>query len=336
MALLALAGAAVVALVLVVALGNGRSEIVRADTDSGLDFSASVGTECDSGGTASSVPPNVCNIARGATFTMNFKINVLPNDALPDCGQDVCGYQAYDMRLSYTGVSVIQDSLVSQGPDVWPDCAFVAIEFGTNPNTATPYLLASCSIGIGAPNSPYVGVLLHLDFQCPDSDVAGTLTLQVREPNVTNTDLVTDLSFETHFEANPESLTINCGTPPTPTLTNTPTPGGATATPTETPTPGGATATPTFTATNTPTITPTPTFTVTPTRTRRPHETLRGDVDGDLTVDARDALWVLWFNAGIVVDVPIPEAADMNEDDVVDATDALFILWVDAGTYQPL
>ena len=328
MALLALAGAAVVGLVLVAALGNGRSEIARAGTTSGLDFSASVGDQCDSSGTASSVPPNVCNIARGATFTMDFNINVLSADASPDCGETVCGYQAYDMRLSYAGVSVIEASLVTQGPGVWPDCAFVASEFSTNPN----YVKASCSIGIGASNSPYVGVLLHVDFQCPDSDAAGTLTL---EPGVSQTDLVVDVA-RAHFEANPESLTINCGTPPTPTLTNTPTPGGATATPTETPTPGGATATPTFTATNTPTITPTPTFTVTPTRTRRPHETLRGDVDGDLTVDVRDALWVLWFNAGIVVDVPIPEAADMNEDDVVDATDALFILWVDAGTYQPL
>ena len=120
------------------------------------------------------------------------------------------------------------------------------------------------------------------------------------------------------------TLNINCGNPPTATPTQT-------STPTATRTPGGPTDTPTFTPTATSTPTRTPTPAATPTPTRRPNHILLGDVDGDLTVDSRDALWVLWFVAGIVPDVPIPEAADMDANGIVNAADALFILWVEAG-----
>ena len=310
-ALVVLLGAVVLAFV------AGYRPAQRADAafpQPGLDFSISVGTQCDS-----TAGPADCSFSRGETFTLDLNLNTIPEGFR---------WEGYNVGMDFSGVAVNPSSLVKQGPDLWPDCSFPALDF-----SIPGQFYGACSSGAASLPTTYTGPLLHLDFQCANADVLATIRLLHGEAY---TELLSELTTVHSGETGSEALTIRCGTPPTPTPTNTPTPGGATATPTATPTPGGATATPTSTPTNTPTITPTPTFTVTPTRTRRPHETLRGDVDGDLTVDARDALWVLWFNAGIVVDVPIPEAADMNEDDVVDATDALFILWVDAGTYQPL
>jgi hypothetical protein len=288
--------------------------------DPGIDLAVAVGSQCDSNGT----PTDTCQIALNATFTVDFWVHAI--GALgPGCSTDpACGYAGYDMTLRYTGVTPIQQSLVQQGPDVWPDCAFPVPSF-----EALGQVSAACAVSLTAPDSPYIGLLLHIDFQCPGTDVTGTLTLR-RLSDTGPTDLITERdNFLSHGEAGPETLTIICGRPPSPTPTVTITPGGATNTPTPT-------ATPTFTPTVTPTPTSTPTPTVTPTPTRRPQHTLLGDVDGDLSVDARDALWVLWFDAGIVVDVPIPEAADVNRDDVVDVVDALYILWVDAGEIELL
>jgi hypothetical protein len=289
--------------------------------DPGINLAVGVGSQCDSNGT----PTDTCQIALNATFTVNFwahAIGALGPGCLDPQGVPYpeCGYAGYDMALRYTGVTPIQQSLVQQGPDVWPDCAYPVVSFDAGQVTAVCPILA----GPDAHDSLYTGVLLHIDFQCPGTDVAGTLTLR-RLSDTGSTDLITERDgFWSHGEAGPKTLTIICGTPPSPTPTVTRTPGGATDTPTATPT---ATPTPTNTRTPTPTSTPT----VTPTPTRRPQHTLLGDVDGDLSVDARDALWVLWFDAHIVVDVPIPEAADVNRDDVVDVLDALYILWVQAG-----
>ena len=60
-----------------------------------------------------------------------------------------------------------------------------------------------------------------------------------------------------------------------------------------------------------------------------------GDTDGDGVIGAVDALWVLWFDAGTVPYVPIPEAADLNGDGVIDVLDAQYILWIDTGIVLP-
>ena len=301
-----LLGAAVLG---VLAFLAGYRPAQRAAADfphAGLDLSISVGAQCDS-----TAGPTTCNLGLGETLTLSMNVNTLPADL---------AYDGYDARVVYSGVTYVSGSEVQQGADVWPECGFPAFDTTTVPGEISTV----CALGIGAVSSTYAGALWHVDMQCPNTDTLGVLTM----PHGQGVTALVDSSLQAHGETGSESLTILCGTPPTPTPTS--------GTPQPTPTPGGETATPTFTRTATPTITPTPTFTVTPTRTRRPHETLLGDVDGDLAVDARDALWVLWFDARIVVDVPIPEAADMNEDDVVDATDALFILWVDGGLFELL
>jgi len=54
-------------------------------------------------------------------------------------------------------------------------------------------------------------------------------------------------------------------------------------------------------------------------------------VNGDGFITSLDALWVLQYDAGLVLGLPIPEAADMNQDGAIDALDAQYILWVDGG-----
>jgi hypothetical protein len=327
-ALLLVAG--LLALGLVVFGGDARAGVtpctkgIACDIDPNLDLALGVGSGCDSNGT----PTDTCQIALNAIFTVDFWVHSIGALAGPGCfGGPICGYAGYTMTLRYTGVTPIEQSLVQLGPGVWPECAFSVPSF-----QVPGYVVAACAIASTsnpANNSNYLGVLLHIDFQCPATDVVSTLTL-LPLSNVGPTDLETERDgYRSHVEANPETLTIICGTPPTHTPTATITPGGATVTPTPTPT---ATPTPTITRTPTPTSTPT----VTPTPTRRPQHTFLGDVDGDLSVDARDALWVLWFDAHIVLNVPIPEAADVNTDDVVDVLDALYILWIQAGEFELL
>jgi hypothetical protein len=299
--------AALIAVALVLLTGSGRRTAANV-FEPGLDLSIGVGNQCDSGGT----PTATCTFPLNSTFTMDFKLNS-PGPSLA-----ASGWEGYDMLLEPHNLTPIVNSLVQRAPDLWGGCTFPGSDF-SDPNK----IAAGCGFGIDAPpEREYIGVLLHLDFQCGSTDTVGTLTLIPQSPTGGSTGL--NLTLKSHQEAASETLTVNCGHPPTPPPTATRTPGGATDTPTASPT-----STPTPAATNTPLHTPTPT--VTPTRTPRPNHILLGDVDGDLTVDSLDALWVLWFAAGIVVDVPLPDAADMDGDDVVNATDALYILWVEAG-----
>ncbi len=279
----------------------------------GLDFSISStsgGQNCDSSGT----PTNTCTFPVGATFTLDFNLNALSTNL------QTGGYGGYDMLLSEHNVTIVEASLNQHGADMWPDCAYAAHDFAEEPFPVT----AGCSVGIGANGSTYTGLLMQVDFQCSSTDTVGSLTLVPQNASALlggDTALLSPDLTIVYEEAASESLTINCGTPSSPTPTATRTPGGATDTPAAAPT-----DTPTPAVTNTPLSTPT----MTPTRTPRPNHVLLGDVDGDLTVNSLDALWVLWFAAGIVVDVPLPDAADVDGDNVVNATDALYILWVEA------
>jgi hypothetical protein len=285
---------------------------VPCQTDPALDFSISA-TGCDSNG-----PTATCTFPVGSTFTLTFNLNHLPSSAVCDPSTVQTCFDGYDSQVRYTsGLTPVTSSVSQTGAQTWPDCVFAAY-------TESPDKIeAACSIGTGASSSTYTGPLYHIDFTCGSANSRETLTLP---PGDVVNDVVDHGSIPSPYfdQAVPESLTINCGNPPTATPTQT-------STPTATRTPGGPTDTPTFTPTATSTPTRTPAPAATPTPTRRPNHVLLGDVDGDLTVDSRDALWVLWFVAGIVPDVPIPEAADMDANGIVNAADALFILWVEAG-----
>lgn len=275
-----------------------------------LDFSISA-TGCDSDG----VPTAVCSFASGETFTLSFNMIHLPTSVVCDPSTNTSCFQSYDSEVDYSaGLSPDLSSMHQIGADTWPDCGFPAFD-----SSNAGRLIATCAVGVGAASSTYVGELWHLDVTC-GVDTLATLTIV---PGFTITDVLDSTNTLYYIQTMRESLTIFCGNPPTPTPSPTRTPGGATDTPSATPTN-------TLPPTDTPTPLYTNTPTITPTRTPRSSHVMLGDVDGDLEVNSLDALWVLWYSAGIVVDVPLPDAADLDDDGVVNATDALYILWVEA------
>ncbi len=302
--LLLLAGPVVALAVaaVVLAFGPGNGNKAQADfPHAGLDFSiASAG--CDS-----TAGPTTCTVAAGATFTLAVKVNTVPAGLT---------FDGYDSVLQYTGGLTVNEASLSQtGAGNWPDCTFAA-------HFAAPgQLAAGCGHGIGAASSSYTGQIYHVDFTCPSPAPASPASITLVS-GFGNTSL-TDASAEAHGEGADEKLTVTCGASggpvDTPTPTNTT---GPQVTPTNTSvptTPGPATATNTprpATATNTPRP-PTATPSVT-----------KGDVNGDGRIDSTDALWVLWDEAGIVDDVPLPENADVNHDGRTNSIDALFILWM--------
>ncbi len=98
----------------------------------------------------------------------------------------------------------------------------------------------------------------------------------------------------------------------------------ATSTPTQTPGPQ-ATETPTATPSEPPSPTTTPTATDTPTRV--PH--LKGDADGDGTIDSVDAALIIQYAAGLLPS--ISPSSDMNQDGQISAVDAALVLQQAAG-----
>ena len=52
---------------------------------------------------------------------------------------------------------------------------------------------------------------------------------------------------------------------------------------------------------------------------------------GDGLVNSGDALWLLWFEAGLVDAVPFPGVGDLNGDGQLTSSDALLILQLEAG-----
>jgi hypothetical protein len=294
----------------------------------GLDFSISSttsGQDCDSSGT----PSATCTFPLSATFTMDFNLN--PPLPAPLVGH----WQGYDAQLGVEGLTAVGSPV-----QVWPECGLPAQDF------ADPQMLFwGCLTGIGGTPSSYMGVLSRIDFQCPSTNTGASLTLIPQFPEApgdAGTTLIDD-TFAKHTEAASESLTIICGSlpSPTPTLTVTPTvtAGGPTSTPsptsletvTATSTPTGPAPSNTPLPTNTPGAPTTPpTATRTPTRTPPPADA-PGDVNGDGLVNTLDALWVLWLQAGMVPSVARPENADLTHDSLIDARDAAVILQIEAG-----
>ncbi len=83
------------------------------------------------------------------------------------------------------------------------------------------------------------------------------------------------------------------------------------------------------------TETPVPTDTPVPVPTPAPPG-LRGDVNGDGTINAIDAALVLQFGAGLLPALPSIDRGDVNGNGVVDAIDAALILQFSAGLLTTL
>jgi hypothetical protein len=312
-ALFAVPMLAVAAAAIVLTFGLGSGEKAQADfPHSGVDLSIGApALSCDSGGTST------CTADAGATVNVALNLNSI--GTLPS-------YDGYDSIITYTNISVVGTSLVATGAGNWPGCVFSASNFDT-PGT----MAAGCGIGIGAASSTYTGAMYHIDFTCPSPAPASPAVLTLVHGPGGNTAL-TDSKFMAHGETVNETLTITCGASGGGDPTDTPvaptdTPVGPTNTPVgPTNTPVGPTNTPVG-PTNTPVP---PTNTPTRTNTPMPSDDL-GDVNGDGIIDVEDALWILWAEAGIVDDVPLPENADVNDDGVIDSIDALFVLWIVGG-----
>lgn len=298
--------------VLLVTWAPGTDREAAADfPHPGLDLSIAVDTngdttdDCNSSGT----PTAKCTfLEAGGTFRLKLYLNSLGT---------VPSYQAFEVLIRNAGVTTKEGT---QDANPWPQCTFEAI---APPNPAR------VAFGCAAFNvtSTYTGVLGTVDFNC---EASGTLTLVHGQGNTS----VTQEVGLSHGESGEETLTINCGevTPPTPTNT----PVAETPTPTFTPVPTTPGPTPTPTSTRPPaTATPTrtPTRTPPPTPTRPPIQ--QGDVNGNGEINSIDALWVLWEVAGIVDQVPLPEAADLNKDGRITAVDAALILQIEAGLIPP-
>ncbi len=59
-------------------------------------------------------------------------------------------------------------------------------------------------------------------------------------------------------------------------------------------------------------------------------------MNGDDLIDSLDALWLLWYLAALLDEVPNPGSMDVNADDVVNPVDATLILQLDAGLVSSL
>jgi len=282
-----------------------------------MALTVTAGGTCDDSG---------CTVPSGGSFTLAAEIVSAPPEYI--LAQT---YIIYGENLTYTETAAAADEIL------WPDCeTAVAVRGSTAPNS----VLHGCLTGLipPLPTSSYVGNYNALAMTCAadgahvvqiiPAGVAPALTNGALFKDAGNADIVPKVS----------DLTITCGeggggptnTPGEPTDT----PAGPTNTPVPpTNTPAGPTNTP-VQPTNTPagpTNTPRP-----PTSTPRPSDGC-GDVDKDGRISAVDSLWVLWWVAGLLNDLPADEAnADVDGDGDIDAFDAALIRQHVAGLLDEL
>ncbi len=253
---------------------------------------------------------------------------------------------------------------------VWPDCA---VPLRVLPSAGA--VSHGCLTGVASlPASTYHGSFVEISLQCSTFDSRNDVWLRpLGYPATGGTGALYvsagDLEMRRRqLEPEVDGLTVNCGVPdpnaPTPTDTDTPTdtPTGtltpATATPSPTTTPTGtltpATATPTPSETPTGTLTPataTPAGEVTPTASGTPPPTtntsmptntptqrpsLLGDVNCDISVDPVDATFLLQWAAGLIDELPCPDAGDADGDGETTVIDAAVILQFSAGLISSL
>ena len=240
------------------------------------------------------------------------------------------------------GAYVGAQSFVDFGPDlvydpeaaaaadeiVWPECsAPVALRS----QTTTEDVAHGCLSGLvpPLPTSTFVGNFLELSLTCSSASSTTEIRLLASDVPAPTAFVLEDLVTQVLPKVSNLSVTCGAGAPvdtPTPEApTDTPTPEGPTATPGPTDTPAPATDTPVP-----PTATPVP-------------DQICGDVDRDGEVDGLDALWVLWFDAGLI-DALLPLKdndqdgltdliGDIDGDRIVNSIDAALILQIEAGLY---
>lgn len=271
-----------------------------------------------------------CSVPLGQKFHLIVEIVNAPAD----------GYILAQSFIDY-GPNVVYNRTAAPADEVvWPDCADITalreespVDYGPNK------VLHGCVTGLFFPQpSAFTGPFIDLSLTCSqDASRTEVRLLPYLDPLAASSGALFKLPDTSEVIPKITNVVVNCGTPPTPTLTDTPTatpsitPGGPTVTP-------RATATPTSTPqpTSTPTVTDTATPTVTPTRpggtpTPRPGATC-GDVTGDGLTNALDALRVLWFDIGKLPFID-RRVADVNRDGLIDPLDALYILWIDTNLY---
>ena len=253
------------------------------------------------------------------------------------------GYAAAQTFIDYGPDLTYDSSLMSADDEIlWPDCvSAIALRGETGPTLVNH----GCLTGLipPLPASDFVGTIVEISITCSASNSTTEIQLlPLNDPEaLTNGAAFVEADGITQVTAKVSNLSVMCGTGPPP---DTATPTNTTAPPaTSTPCPGDPPVCPTATATPTPTDTPTATDTPTPTAVP---EFQCGDVNRDGEVSALDALWVLWFDGGLV-DALLPlkdnnqdgitdQIGDMNGDGIVNSVDAALILQFEAGLLDTL
>lgn len=162
---------------------------------SGLDFSIGVDVDgdtaddCGTGGEAGTK----CSMPVDSAFSVKVYLNSLP--------VGVMGYEAFDLRLDYAGVT----SKDNASPGPWPDCGFPVNFFGPD------FVKFGCIIGLDAPPSTYMGLIGTAVFNCAG---AGEVTMTHGYPDT----FLIENAYWYHEEGagTTETLSINCVEPPTP------------------------------------------------------------------------------------------------------------------------
>lgn len=240
-----------------------------------------------------------CDVALDGAFTLSVVVATAPDG----------GYTGAQAFVQFGDDLIYKPTDAARDEVVWPDCESATVVrsqlFGEDT------VNHGCLTGLLPPQpvSTATGAWATLAFNC--SSAVSTTVVQILPlgDDLASTSGAGFVQADgtTQVAAKGGSLTISCG--------------GGGGDPTDTPgTPAEATDTPVP-----PTNTPVP-----PTAT--PSDQLCGDINDDGSVDSRDALWVLWFTAGLVSE--LDKDGDMNGDGEVDSRDAALILQIDAGLYS--
>ncbi len=320
---------------LVLTFGPGSGDEAQADTPHpglnfaiGIDYNGDTTNDCGTGapsavgsGAPEAVAADVSNTTCAAGAGAAMQVNVYLMNA---GGVEYGGTAAH---VFYTNVAPVA---AGTGTSHWTCHLFDVTASNSDPGAGPLFENAGSAHGFAPANCAVgqtsLGLIHRFAFTCAAS---GTIRLAHGQAETA----LTDEALGEHREGGLDDLTVNCGGGPPP-VTDTP------AAPTDTPvgptsTPSGPTNTPTATSTAGPTNTPTNTLPPTATFTPRPPTATQAapdcDVNGDGILDTEDALWILWDEAGIVDEVPLPENADCNENGVIDSIDALFVLWTVGG-----
>ncbi len=246
-----------------------------------------------------------CTVDQGAAFTLEAQIDTAP----------AAGYILVQSWIDFGSDLVYKPTDDATGADelVWDDNGCTVAVRATFVAAAVGH---GCTTGIipPLPVSNFEGTLVSLAFNCSEGESSTEVQLLPVGAPVALTN-GTEFKDPDNASITPKltNITINCGM------------GGGSPVPTdETPVPTDDTPVPTD-------VTPEPTD-VTPEPTDTPPDDLCGDLNKDGSVDSRDALWVLWFTAGLVSD--LDNDGDVNGDGSVTAIDASLILQAEAGLIE--